>query len=417
MAPISPTGRTIALIGRRNAHPLTILLLALAVALGGCLSPPAMHRAVIEYDKTMSQVEGELLLLNIARARNGSPVHFTSLANVAATFDFRVNGGVGGQLVENTGSPDFVRNLLSLNFGSSVSENPTMSIIPIQGEEFTKRIMTPLDAAKFGFLVRQGLEPAIILRLMARSIEIDEGETATVHLNMPHREEEYREFRRRILHLSALALARQLHVTTVVYEEPWPLPADHPLTAQALGQGYRWTEDADGEPRLTIRRTGRPVVTNYDLIRLSNRERRRLFERSERLSQEYMLVDIRPDHPGGEYSWQGRVMFRSFRNILVFLGRGIEAEAELHVEKDPRTGPVLWNPVQTLTIQEGLSRPQDALFAVEYEGRFYFLRREHEGHRRRWSWNQQAFAILHQLFQMTVSKINQLGALPITIAK
>jgi hypothetical protein len=30
-------------------------------------------------------------------------------------------------------------------FGGSVAENPTISIAPIEGEEFTKRLLTPLS--------------------------------------------------------------------------------------------------------------------------------------------------------------------------------------------------------------------------------------------------------------------------------
>jgi hypothetical protein len=44
-----------------------------------------MHRAVIEYDRTVSYVEADLLLLNIARARHHRPVHFTVVSSVAAT--------------------------------------------------------------------------------------------------------------------------------------------------------------------------------------------------------------------------------------------------------------------------------------------------------------------------------------------
>ena len=71
---------------RRNG--LKILLGALLLSsLMGCLSPIAMHRAVIEYDRTVSYVEADLLLLNIARARYHRPVHFTAVSSVAATFD------------------------------------------------------------------------------------------------------------------------------------------------------------------------------------------------------------------------------------------------------------------------------------------------------------------------------------------
>ena len=49
-----------------------ILVLTLSI-MTGCLSPIAMHRAVLEYDRTVHQVEAELLLLNIARARHYRP--------------------------------------------------------------------------------------------------------------------------------------------------------------------------------------------------------------------------------------------------------------------------------------------------------------------------------------------------------
>lgn len=51
----------------------------------GCLSPIAMHRAVIEYDRTVSYVEADLLLLNIARVHRHRPVHFTAVSSVAVT--------------------------------------------------------------------------------------------------------------------------------------------------------------------------------------------------------------------------------------------------------------------------------------------------------------------------------------------
>jgi hypothetical protein len=58
---------------------------SLCIFLTGCLSPIAMHRAVLEYDRTVSYVEADLLLLNIARARHHRPVHFTAVSSVAAT--------------------------------------------------------------------------------------------------------------------------------------------------------------------------------------------------------------------------------------------------------------------------------------------------------------------------------------------
>src|SRR6476620_674081 len=116
--------------------------------LTGCLSPIAMHRAVLEYDRTVHQVEAELLLLNIARARHYRPVHFTAVSSVAATFDFRTNVGIRGGFGPST---DPSERPLNLEYGASVAENPTVTIVPISGEEFTKRILRPLEESHFDF--------------------------------------------------------------------------------------------------------------------------------------------------------------------------------------------------------------------------------------------------------------------------
>jgi hypothetical protein len=63
---------------------LTCVLLAFTVNLGGCLSPVAIHRAVLTYDHTVSSVEGEILLLNIARARNHLPAHSGAMVHKKA---------------------------------------------------------------------------------------------------------------------------------------------------------------------------------------------------------------------------------------------------------------------------------------------------------------------------------------------
>jgi hypothetical protein len=74
-----------------------------------------MHRAVIEYDRTVDRVEAELLPLNIARARHYRPVHFTAVTSVAATFDFRVKAGVLGRISRGSVSDD---SLVDLNYGT-----------------------------------------------------------------------------------------------------------------------------------------------------------------------------------------------------------------------------------------------------------------------------------------------------------
>ena len=347
----------------------------------GCVSPVAMHRAVLEYDWTVNRIETELLLLNIARTRYHEPIHFTAVSNIAATFDFRVNTGITGLLAETS-----VANSLSLTLGSSAAENPTVSIIPIQGAEFTKRLLTPITEETIFFLGQQGVDHAILFRLVSRGMLLeDKHGRRRFLLNQPHRQEEYREFRQRVMHLSRLQSERDLFIRPLQFTD----------------------ED----------KAGRIVITNYDPNTLTKSERLHLHRQAERFSRHHILVDIRPDHPGGDFPMFGEMKLRSFKAILGFIGRRITEEPEFHVDPDPRTGSVAVNPARTLTIQESHTQPEEAIISVQKRGLWYYIDQgSAAGELLDW-WNHEAFDLLYQLYHLTVTDISEIPTVPIAISK
>ena len=78
-----------------------------------------------------------------ARARHYRPVHFTAVSSVTATFDFRVSAGISGSIGRAV-DPD--QRPLTLDYSTTVAENPTITIIPITGEEFTSGFSGPLKS-------------------------------------------------------------------------------------------------------------------------------------------------------------------------------------------------------------------------------------------------------------------------------
>ena len=90
-------------------------------------------------------------------------------SNCAATFDYRANTGFVGNIFESPGE-----DLYSFSLGASVAENPTLSIVPVQGEEFTRRILMPMDESRLQFLVFQGAPIDMVMRLMADGIEVQD---------------------------------------------------------------------------------------------------------------------------------------------------------------------------------------------------------------------------------------------------
>jgi len=186
---------------------------------------------------------------------------------------------------------------------------------------------------------------------------------------------------------------------------------------RVVEKGYHWIQGQTGEVTLNRRAIGRIVITNYDPSLLTNQERQQLALEAEKGPRNAILVDIQPGYPGGEYPMHGMFIFRSFHSILQFLANGIAAVPEYHVEKDARTGEIARNPPWTISIEESNSEPSEAAFAVKYEDRWYSIRKAPRATGSIQPWNQVAFRVLSQLYQMTVTEVSKVPTPSITIAK
>ena len=171
------------------------------------------------YDEAIVSAASKQLLMNIARAHQRQPIHFTGVSNIAATFDFRFSAGGTPALTGNAGG------LLMPVFGGSVAENPTISIVPIEGEEFTKRLLTPFQQSKLTLLLRQRYDIDLLLRLMAQEVRIREPMPEIIYRNAPSDSTGYEMFRRIVLHLSAIQDQNQLYAEPLTLQRTWTVPA------------------------------------------------------------------------------------------------------------------------------------------------------------------------------------------------
>jgi len=387
----------------------TFVTILAATVLGGCVGPPVLERQVLGYDEVISEIEQKLLLLNIARVDAGRPIHFTTTSSIAATFDWTTSIDVGGSIQDPKGT-----DLFSFNWGATASENPTFSIIPISGRDFTRRILTPFKDDVFEFLVFQGGAIDRMTRLMGAGVEVQNPDGSFLRFvsNDPARPEEYEEFRRIAMHLRWLNDNRQLFVGSLIFDET--LIADFkgvPPTEDIINgidKGLRWREKPDGNYALTRLEAGRTVVLNYDPKALSDRQRFELNEKIERNPSGFVYVDIRPDGSGGDFPIQGAIKLRSVLQIIAFLGSGIEMAAEFDVAPDTRTGPIVENPASVLQLVISESEPSTRLASVRYDGKYYAVNDT--------QWDRAAFATLGDLFQSAVGDVENVG-IPITISK
>jgi len=397
---------------QRSTSPARLILAGIfcSLAVTGCLSPVTLTRAVTAYDEAVTEALSKQLLINIARAHQHQPIHFTGVSNIAATFDFRVSAGATPALTGDAG-----RALMPI-FGGSVAENPTISIAPIEGEEFTKRLLTPFQETKFLLLLRQRYDIDLLLRLMAQELRIRENGQEVAYHNRPADRMGYEMFRRVVTHLSAIQDQNQLHAEPLVYNRTWTIPANS-VTAegfQALQKEYLVTySQKDNNYILRKQITGQILITNYDPNTLSPDERARLINETEEGRLNDVSFDIRPGYVGGEYPLKGDFRLRSFNTILNFLGRSLEEDPEYQVEKDPRTPLVAENPVHTMELLLSDGAPSGADLSIQSNGKYYAVNTTGALAR----WNREAFQMLYLLFQMTVSEVPRVGVPSITIAK
>lgn len=386
-----------------------LLLLSISLGLAGCFSPMALDIAALEYNEATADTVSKQLLLNIARASADQPIFFSGIANIAATFNFQANAGATPPLTGNNG------NTLMPIFGGAASENPTISIVPMEGEEFTRRLLTPLEDNKMTLLLRQNFDVDLLLRLVALEFRVNERGVERVYPNRPRSRNGYDEFRRVVLHLSSIQDRDGLYAEPLVFERCWVLPAQalSGKDFQALEQEYSIAFDpANATYRITRQVTGRVVITNYNPSILSNEDRMRLNDEAEQTAPNELCIDIRQGYTGGEFPLHGKFRLRSFSNILYFLGRTIAAEPEHDVTRDPRTPPVSENPVKALDVRDTDSAPDGDVLSVKYRGRYYSVAPDHG-----YPWNQTGFRVLSQIFQMTMAPLARHAVPSITIAK
>ena len=389
---------------------LNLLAGTVTVAISGCLGPPVLERQVLGYDEVTKALDEKLLLLNIARVANQEPVHFTSTSSIAATFNWTATLGASGEVTESGKGTNF----LNLNIGGSASENPTFSISPISGKEFTERVATPFADTIFEFLVFQGGKINQAMRLMSAGIEVQKPDGRFVRFieNDPRRPKEYEEFRRIAAHLQWLNDNRQLFVRPLVFDET--LIADFKNTPSAgdinsgFNMGLRWRQKPNGNYELTRLKGGRVVVVNFDPMALTDRQRFELDEKIKKNPSGFVYLDIQPNGPDGNLPIQGAIKLRSMFQILNFIATGIRIAPEFDVIPNVPIEGSDAGSTAALKINVTDRQPDPRLPNVYYDGHYYSVNDT--------VWDRRTFLILSILFQTTIGRIENVG-IPITISK
>lgn len=149
----------------RNAACICVIFSA-----AGCTSigPEGIRASRIDYNLAVQGTNDQELLLNIVRARYRDMQYFTSVERIVAAQQLSASASASlssgfswNQPSIDPPSNSFARREINSSakitpFSVSVSENPTVFYVPVDGQKFVRQMMTPMNPETLLLLIRSG---------------------------------------------------------------------------------------------------------------------------------------------------------------------------------------------------------------------------------------------------------------------
>jgi hypothetical protein len=125
------------------------VLLALGCGPMGARTIPA---ARFDYNQAIIESFDTQMLLNLVRLRYQDSILFLDLSSIVASYHREVSGGLSPSV--SSGKPFTYGTGAAV--GGNWSETPTISYAPLQGEDFAKRLLAPVEPTAILLLSRSG---------------------------------------------------------------------------------------------------------------------------------------------------------------------------------------------------------------------------------------------------------------------
>ena len=144
-----------------------VLLAMLVLAATGCatVGPASISNGRSTYNAVINRTEDEQILSMIVRQRYDETFGMLAVASVTASLRLSASAGVNAGVGPRSG---YVGNLVPLSAGVAYEENPTISYVPLRGEQFTERMLAPITAEQALLLGRMSTDQVEVLRLVVR---------------------------------------------------------------------------------------------------------------------------------------------------------------------------------------------------------------------------------------------------------
>src|SRR5215467_6218925 len=211
-------------IGRWGMWRVVAVVLGSVVA-AGCttLGPYALDQTRLHYNEVIKRTTEEQLLLNIVRLRYTDTPSSLAVSAIAAQFERSVSLQLTPFFVAGNDASFTAVLPQVLGLGA---DRPTVSLTPLDDQEFTRKLFTPIGLDGVIYLAKTTWPIATVFRLYLENLNwVSNAETASGPT--PKEAPVYADFRRGVEALQALQTRGQVVFAVEEQDQPvgGPLPA------------------------------------------------------------------------------------------------------------------------------------------------------------------------------------------------
>ncbi|HUL92517.1 MAG TPA: hypothetical protein VLV56_09230 [Burkholderiales bacterium] len=373
-----------------------VVAAALCALASGCGSfgPEALQQSRLQYNEIVKTTAEEQLLLNIVRLRYTDTPSSLSVSAIAAQFE----RSQSVQLIPffTSAGADVNRSYAAVlpQAGIAAADRPTFSLTPLDDQEFTRKLFTPLPLDGIIYLAKTTWPISTVFRLYLENLNwVPNAQTASGPT--PRIAPPFADFRRGVDALESLQASGRIVFAVEERNEALgdPLPAAAVAARdviEAAKSGYTYRFDENGAGWTLLRKTQQPVLlVDPDAVTSEEmREVARTFRLKPGLAKYEITQEALSPFPA-TYPAEGvsrlDLETRSLLQALYYVSHGIEVPAEhmsgglVTVTRDEIGRVFDW---QQLT--NGLfrvrsvpsdQRPPQAHVAIPYLGYWFYIDR------------------------------------------
>jgi hypothetical protein len=171
---------------------LTSAILAAALVVSGTgacssIGPPTVTRDRSDYGAAIGDSWKQQTLLNIVKLRYGDFPVFMEIAQVIAGYQLQTTVGAGVSIQNYTASsvvgPAAVGGTAAA--AATYTDRPTVIYAPLTGNDFIKKLMTPIPPAAVLFLLQSGYSATLVMQIAVDSVNGIANESRRAGMTRP----------------------------------------------------------------------------------------------------------------------------------------------------------------------------------------------------------------------------------------